>query len=188
MSNARKLANLLGTSTTVPSSKLSLVAADMPSGSVLQVVQATTTTQQTLDTGSANNENFVDIGLSLSITPSSTSNKIYLMASVSVGQKGNSYNNSLGLFRGSTLIGGGLTSGLDNIAVNASWRAFNEYAMAQLPINFLDSPSTTSATTYVVKCNNNGGSSYPSYINRSEYGNAFGGNPSSTLLAMEIAG
>ena len=36
MSNARNLANLLGTSTTVPSSKLSLVAADMPSGSIIQ--------------------------------------------------------------------------------------------------------------------------------------------------------
>lgn len=181
MSNARNLANLLGTNTTVPSSK-------QPAGSVLQVVQATTTTQQTLNTGSANNENFVDIGLSLSITPSSTSNKIYLMASVSVGQKSDAYNNSLGLFRGSTLIGGGLTSGLDNIAVNASWRAFGAYDMSQLPINFLDSPSSTSAITYAVKCNNNGGSSYPSYINRSEGGNTFGGNPSSTLIAMEIAG
>ena len=36
MSNARILANLMGTSTTIPSSKLSLVAADMPSGSIIQ--------------------------------------------------------------------------------------------------------------------------------------------------------
>tara|TARA_B100000073_G_scaffold299885_2_gene266040 strand:- start:39672 stop:40169 length:498 start_codon:yes stop_codon:yes gene_type:complete len=35
MSNARILANLMGTSTTVPSSKLSLVKGDMPSGSLL---------------------------------------------------------------------------------------------------------------------------------------------------------
>tara|TARA_B100001939_G_C16735956_1_gene527621 strand:- start:158 stop:718 length:561 start_codon:yes stop_codon:yes gene_type:complete len=186
MSNARNLANLLGTSTTIPSGKV--VAGSLPAGSVLQVVQATTTTQQILNTGTTNNENFVDIGLSLSITPSSTSNKIYLMASVSVGQKSDAYNNSLGLFRGSTLIGAGLTSGVDNIAVNATWRAFSSYDMSQLPINFLDSPSTTSAITYAVKCNNNGGSSYPSYINRSESGNTFGGNPSSTLIAMEIAG
>ena len=34
MSNARILADLMGTSTTVPSSKLSLVAADMPAGAV----------------------------------------------------------------------------------------------------------------------------------------------------------
>ncbi len=41
MSNARILANLMGTSTTVPSSKLSLGASDLPSGTVLQVVQNT---------------------------------------------------------------------------------------------------------------------------------------------------
>ena len=157
-------------------------------GSVLQVVQAITTTQQTVATGSADNSTFTDIGLSLSITPASVTSKIYLMASVSVGQLGNSFNNSLGLFRGSTIVGAGLTSGLDTYAVNASWRAFNEYAMVQLPINFLDSPATTSAITYAVKCNANGGSSYPSYINRSSYGGTFGGNPSSTLIAMEIAG
>lgn len=158
-----------------------------PAGHVIQVVQVITTAQQTIATGSADNSNFTGIGLSLSITPSATSSKVYLMASVSVGQTENAYNNSLGLFRGSTIIGAGLTSGVDSYAVNASWRAFNEYAMSQLPINFLDSPSTTSAITYSVKCNSNGGSTYPSYINRSKYGNTFGGNPSSTLIAMEIA-
>ena len=37
MSNARNLANFLGTSTTVPSGKI--VTASLPTGSVLQVVQ-----------------------------------------------------------------------------------------------------------------------------------------------------
>jgi len=157
-------------------------------GSVVQIVQAINTAQQTIATGAADNSTFTDISLSLSITPASVSSKIYLMASVSVGQYSNGFNISLGLFRGSTIVGAGLTSGIDTFAANTSWRSFNEYAMAQLPINFLDSPATTSAITYAVKCNANGGSSYPSYINRSAYGNTFGGNTSSTLIAMEIAG
>tara|TARA_E500000318_G_scaffold112067_1_gene134019 strand:+ start:36726 stop:37277 length:552 start_codon:yes stop_codon:yes gene_type:complete len=169
-------------------SKISAPNLTLPTGSVIQVKQGITTAQQTIATGSADSSNYTDIGLSLSITPSSTSSKIYLMASVSVGQKSNSFNNSLGLFRNTTIIGAGLTSGIDSYATNASWRAFNEYAMGQVPINFLDSPSTTSAITYAVKCNHNGGAAYPSYINRSEYGNTFGGNTSSTLIAMEIAG
>lgn len=157
-------------------------------GHVVQVVQAINTTQQTISVGSSDNSTFTDISLSLSITPSSTSSKIFLMASVSVGQEANAYNNSLGLFRGTTLIGAGLTSGIDTYAVNASWRAHNGYDMSQLPINFLDSPATTSAITYSVKCNANGGTTYPSYINRSATGGTFGGNPSSTLIAMEIGG
>lgn len=43
MSNARILADLMGTSTTVPSSKLSLAGSDLPSGSVLQVVHIKST-------------------------------------------------------------------------------------------------------------------------------------------------
>ena len=206
MTRARDMANIAAGSFNIPSGSLTnatpaagsitnamlasnaITSANLPSGSVLQVIQTVNTTQQTINAGNQDNANFQDIGLSLSITPSSTSSKIYLMASVSVGQKSDAYNNSLGLLRGSTLIGAGLTSGLDDAAVNVSWRAFNQYAMTQLTINFLDSPSTTSAITYAVKCNNNGGSPYPSYINRSEYGNTFGGNPSSTFTAMEIAG
>jgi hypothetical protein len=38
MSNARILADLMGTNTTVPSSKLSLVSTDMPTGTTLQTV------------------------------------------------------------------------------------------------------------------------------------------------------
>ena len=156
-------------------------------GHVVQVVQGTNNTQQTISVGGTDNSTFTDIGLSLSITPSATSSKVYLMAQVSVGQADNAYNNSLGLFRGTTIIGAGLTSGIDTYAVNVGWRAYSAHAVNSLPINFLDSPSTTSSITYSVKCNANGGTTYPSYINRSANGSTFGGNPSSTLIAMEIA-
>tara|TARA_R100001460_G_C3468504_1_gene166869 strand:- start:60 stop:620 length:561 start_codon:yes stop_codon:yes gene_type:complete len=158
-----------------------------PAGHVIQVVQGTNNTQQVIAVGGNDNSNFTDINLSLSITPSSTSSKIYLMAQVSVGQAGDGYNNSLGLFRDTTIIGAGLTSGIDTYAVNVGWRAYSVHAVSSLPINFLDSPSTTSSITYSVKCNANGGTSYPSYINRSANGSTFGGNTSSTLIAMEIA-
>jgi len=47
MSNARNLANLLGTATTVPSTKLAaLTESNMPSGSVVQVISGYTRTNQ----------------------------------------------------------------------------------------------------------------------------------------------
>lgn len=75
MSNARILADLMGTSTTVPSSKLSLGAGDLPSGSVLQVVNHTDNTTYKQDgAGQTDCTNY-----NVSITPSSTSSKILIM-------------------------------------------------------------------------------------------------------------
>ena len=79
MSNARKLANLLGTSTTVPSSKLSLTAADMPTGSIIQTV----TNSSTGTASSKTNTSYELVpNFTLTITPTSTSSKIYISASM----------------------------------------------------------------------------------------------------------
>ena len=74
MSNARNLANLMGTNTLVPQSKvnLSLGASDLPTGSILQVQSAT---EDGDFSGSGQN---IDI-MTLTITPSSTSSKILVM-------------------------------------------------------------------------------------------------------------
>ena len=79
MSNARKLANLLGTSTTVPSSKLSLVTSDLPAGCILQVQNVEFTQRHHISTTDRT-------GLSgqyaVSITPTSSSNKILVQTNI----------------------------------------------------------------------------------------------------------
>ena len=85
MSNARILANLMGTSATVPSSKLSLVAADMPAGNILQVVNTTWNSNQTI-----NGTTFTEVtNLTTSITPFSTGSKILIQSNIDCG---NAYN------------------------------------------------------------------------------------------------
>ena len=77
MSNARNLANLLGTNTTVPSSK-------QPAGSVLQV-QQTVFKDQFTDSLTTNNQEEVVTGLNCTITPTSTNSKILVQYLVHVG-------------------------------------------------------------------------------------------------------
>ena len=103
MSNARKLANLLGTSTTVPSSKLSLAAADMPAGSVIAAEYARKTDQQTFTSTS-----FADVtGLSVTMTPASTGSKFLVTASVYLGTRWwNAGGQYFGVYANSTLIAG----------------------------------------------------------------------------------
>ena len=84
MSNARILADLMGTSTTVPSSKLSLGTSDLPTGSVLQVVSNVDNTQNGYTNYASSSWQDI-VGMSVTLTPQSSSSKLLITASISVG-------------------------------------------------------------------------------------------------------
>ncbi len=111
-----------------------------PAGSVLQVVQATTSTE--VSTSSAA-PTYVDTGLSASITPSSASSKILVCVNHGTITKsaGNANNRVfLRLLRGSTEISL-FGNGLNYTATALQVRSSASFA-------YLDSPATTSSTTY----------------------------------------
>jgi len=115
-------------------------------GKVLQVVSTTKTDVFTTSSIST----FVDItGLSVSITPSSASNKILII--VSVSGSGWDANTSVRLVRGSTPILVGDSGGGGQATMNFwTYNADNghRYANYSFTHHYLDSPSTTSSTTY----------------------------------------
>ena len=119
-------------------------SASMPTGSILQVVTATYSTQV-----SSTSASYVTTNLTASITPKFSTSKILIIAS------GTSYiagPNSIGcftLFRG-TVAGtdlGGSTGFSDVYGTNSA-------VMAPLAINYIDSPATTSSVTYTVGMKN----------------------------------
>tara|TARA_X000000950_G_scaffold246115_1_gene303382 strand:+ start:654 stop:1244 length:591 start_codon:yes stop_codon:yes gene_type:complete len=119
-------------------------------GKILQVVQTVKT-----DHFSASNANGSDItGMSVTITPASSSNKVLILCELAVGDAGNGYAGFI-LRRGSTNIGNSTALDGQN-AANTQDTAFgfgSESSQATYKLNntsfqFLDSPSTTSATTY----------------------------------------
>jgi hypothetical protein len=165
-----------------------LAKARLPAGSVLQVVS---TIKQ--DTFSMSGASFVEItGLTASITPTTTSNKV--LVQVSLGRVG--VNTGLGntiafqLLRGATVIGAGTPSG-SQLATSfvASSSANGNYSCGGFIIQFLDSPATTSATTYSVKVL--GESSAVVYINRNYAGGTgattYEAASASTITVMEIS-
>ncbi len=109
------------------------------SGKVLQVVSTTK-----LDTFSLTSTTFTDItGLSATITPTSTSSKVLIMVGCIV-QTGTG-NPLLRLVRGSTNICLGTAAGSNRQQASAGLYGADG---RNLSFHFLDSPSTTSATTY----------------------------------------
>lgn len=120
-------------------------AAPAGGGKVLQVVSATTTTSTTISTGT-----YTDSGLSATITPSATSSKILVLTSqvVSEYSNNNQVNAAIRLLRGSTSIGPfGDTSGNESFTLVIG-AASSVNIKTTYSISYLDSPSTTSATTY----------------------------------------
>ena len=141
-------AGSVGTSQLADASVTSAKLASGVGGKVLQVVSTTKT-----DTFSASLSNsFADVtGLSVSITPSSASNKILIFASVNHGVDGIRAT-ALKLLRDSTDISVGTASGnrpaTSTVAIGENYdtnRGENSV------IHYLDSPATTSATTYKIQ-------------------------------------
>jgi hypothetical protein len=145
---------------------------------VVQVKQATK-----LDTFSTSSTTFVDVtGLSVSITPTSASNKVLFIATI--GGMGNtgSYVNILQLLRGSTNIlspTGGTDPGAVQLYQGSAGTGDN-WCLAQ-GLTVLDSPATTSATTYKVQARVNNGTLH---INRLPSNSNF--TAVSTLTVMEV--
>lgn len=112
---------------------------------ILQVVQATTTTAF-----SSSSASFVDTNLSGSITPSSASSRVLVFV---MGQCRNSTSNNtfFTILRGSTNLGD-TTSGFGRCG-NSSVNTFTGVTALQ----YVDSPATTSSTTYKVQIKTDGG-------------------------------
>ena len=135
-------------------------------GKVLQVQSFTVNTAET-----TNNNTFTATALLKAITPSSTSNKILVFAS-GIIQSSGAATNSVTLYRDSTNLGSA-SSGM------ASQYGSGGSGSCNFGMNYLDSPSTTSSTTYRVYFKANSGA-HNQVI--------FTDNSVGSLTLMEIAG
>ena len=175
MSLARDLANLGD----------GITGADLPAGSVLQVVSATKTDTFTTTSGTP-----VDItGYSATITPSSATSKILITSSfhISSGSVG-SYPRMILLRGSSVLIQGDASGSASRVTAGQLYpSATLANNIDSLSYTYLDSPNTTSAITYKWQMSTFSGRT--GTFNASEAtsdSNHF--NATSTITLMEIAG
>ncbi len=166
-----------------------------PAGTVLQVVSATKTAQQS--SASGNNIWTAITDLDLAITPSATSSKVLVTYHINVAQSTGSHTGvGIGLYRGGNILvaATGDSTSNDRTRVTSGVIHYNHndgnaYSGTH-SMTFLDSPSTTSATTYQPYLYNASGSAFTSYVNRDQGGtnNLYASNAISTITCMEIKG
>jgi hypothetical protein len=151
-------------------------------GHVIQVVSVTKT-----DTFTTASTTFVDVtGLSVSITPSSTSSKILVMATVPGSANPATVAIQMRLVRDSTGIAIGDAAGSRTQVSMAGMPASTSETTA-MGVDFLDSPSTTSAITYKIQIRGNTANTVAVNRTITDTDNSNLARSVSTLTLMEIA-
>jgi hypothetical protein len=161
---------VLRTNTGATALEYATLSTGASAGQIIQVVTATDSTER-----STTSTSFVlpsSCTLSLSITPSSASNKIFILCSLArFTQSYSTYQGADTIFRDSTNIG--------NADKGFGWLFFPGDANLNVAINYLDSPATTSAITYQWRCRVTG--SGAQYLNN-------GSSQTSSITAFEVKG
>jgi len=139
-------------------------------GKVLQVVQTRTESEK-----STTSTSFVASGIYVNITPSSTSSKVLVSVGFTMGASSNGPP-EYKLYRGTTALSNARMS----FQADANWNNTTDRGT----IEVLDSPSTTSLTTYQIYFKRNGTGT--AWIGRSN--DKSHPNISTYVTAMEIAG
>jgi len=148
----------------VTAAKMAASGAWAPAGTVIQVVQA-----EHIGNTITSSTSFVNTPLAVTITPTSSTSKIYVVATGGVDNNNNGNNGYLTIDRNGTNLGNG-TNGFS--FVNNTYRIHVPWSAS-----FLDTPSTTSALTYTVQIRASSGSiEFPGTLQNK------------TIIAMEIAG
>ena len=121
----------------------------LPAGTVLQVVNATYSTYTSFSSAT-----LADLGLSATITPSSSSSKILVFTNLAGGVAVTNVDAAANvkLLRGSTIIVN-LEQTAGRMSVSSTERNWGAFGSS----SYLDSPATTSATTYKIQVANTAG-------------------------------
>ena len=156
-------------------------------GKVLQVLSTTKT-----DTFVTTSGTKVDVtGLSVAITPSSSSNKILVTGRISIGlNRTQPYLYPIFLLRDSTEICiHDSASNRTRATTGGQWGAAANDPTFDYSINFLDSPSSTSALTYKIQIfSESGGTAYVNRGVENDGDGAITGRFTSVITVQEIAG
>ena len=148
---------------------------------VLQVVSVTKT-----DTFSTTSSSFIDItDLAVTITPSNVSSRILVLSSINAATQTGTNRAGLRLVRGSTAIGVGAAAGSRTLAAATVFSADGNDIDNQ-NVTFVDSPATTSATTYKIQIISTGAGTIFCNRSSSDSDSSTQYRTASTITVLEI--
>jgi len=152
-------------------------------GKVLQVVSVFKA-----DTFTSSSTTLVDVtGLSVTITPTSATSKIMVLANLPLDTGGLGYAVRGAILRDSTVVGGGTAAGVRPSI--SFWMRNSTSLDGNLPstMTFIDEPATTSARTYKIQVAVQSGATLSvGFAYSDDRNESFGGRLASSIILMEI--
>ena len=134
------------------------------SGKILQVVSNHYNTR--VSNSTAAGAQWHPSGLDTTITPSATSSKVLILAKINVGINVDNRRIFLRVYRGSTIIGEAPTASNSVLLASSVASTREQDVSGDIVFNFLDTPNTTSATTYAFKLNHSQTATATVYVNQ----------------------
>ena len=163
--------------------------AGVPTGGGGGIVQVKQTVKS--DTTTVASASFADLsGMTVTITPTSSSSKVFIMSHMTFCHQDQNHTVAFRLVRGSTPVCIGDESGSRLRGTGAfAQTGAGDHPMT-VSFQFLDSPSTTSATTYKIQVATEDGDTVG--LNQRQVGDAGSTSPkntryASTITAMEVS-
>jgi len=165
-----------------------LTTTNPKTGNIIQVVSVTKTDTASFSISGQGEYDYTSF--SVSITPSSNSNKVLLTGFVTCSLSGGEQDVKYFIKRGGSTIDAARGDADGSRSRVTAGNYSNDYVLTSIPINFLDSPATTSAVTYNLGFRHTSSVSRTFYINRmpSSNDNAQYSRGASTITLMEVAG
>jgi len=144
-------------------------------GSGQIIVQIVQTAYSTVDSTTSVTPTMANTGCTATITPTSSSNRVLAMLSMATYHASASQNMAARIMRGSSAAFSGITGDF--------WASVGGGIASNINIQWLDSPATTSATTYTAQFSVGGGGT--GQLNKDFFNN---NNGVTYLTLMEISG
>tara|TARA_R110002012_G_scaffold4072_1_gene18817 strand:- start:5466 stop:6044 length:579 start_codon:yes stop_codon:yes gene_type:complete len=163
------------------------LATSVTRGKILQVVSTTKTDTTSVDVGSGNAYDFT--AFNVAITPTSTSNKVLVLATVSVG-----WNSTMPFFMNLQVNGSVCTDAVGDAAGNRNRSSMGGFqghtgGIETVNLSFVHSPASTSTQTYNIAFRHDSSQTKTLNVNRSsgDSDSSQNGRFASSLIAMEVA-
>jgi hypothetical protein len=162
-------------------------------GSVIQVLSDVVTDEKSFAVGANNYYSLSNQGLSVTITPSSASNKILIYGQVCLCREGSNSTPVMHIYilkDNNKLTGAVGDADSNRTQVTSGVSASSSTQVSGAPFHFLDTAGNTNARTYSIGCSHDSGSSKVMFLNRGEedQDNSYRYRAISVITAMEIKG
>ena len=168
-----------------------VTSAAQPANSVIQVLSDTVTDEASFAVGANAYYSLSNQGLSVTITPSSASNKILIYGQVCLCREGSNSTEVMNIYilkDNNKLTGAVGDADSNRTQVTSGVPASSSTMVNGAPFHFLDTAGNTNARTYSIGCSHDSGSSKTMYLNRGEedQDNIYRYRAISVITAMEI--